>query len=87
MKIKRYTRLGRVRRIGIAMAGATLLLSLGCARPQETAGSKALAPTLPRIDANRNLSPAGQLRNGILTVHLDGDEAQVLARVRKALGL
>ena len=48
-----------------------LLVSFSCARAQDTAGSKALHVTLPRIEANRNLSPAGQLRDGVLTVRLE----------------
>ncbi len=64
-------RLGRVRRSGIAAAVAVLLVSLGCARAPDAAGSKALPVTLPRIEANRNLSPAGQLRDGVLTVRLE----------------
>jgi len=66
-------RLGWVRHFAIATAAAVLLLDIfvGCVRAQETAGSKAWQVTLPRIEANRNLSPAGQLRDGVLTVHLD----------------
>jgi FtsP/CotA-like multicopper oxidase with cupredoxin domain len=64
-------RLGRVRRSGIATAAAVLLVSFGCVRAQDTAGSKVLQVTLPRIEANRNLSPAGQLRDSVLTVHLE----------------
>jgi FtsP/CotA-like multicopper oxidase with cupredoxin domain len=60
-----------VRRSGIAAAVAVLLVSLGCVRAQETAAPKALHATLPRIEANRNLSPAGQLRDGVLTVRLE----------------
>jgi hypothetical protein len=63
--------LGGVRRSGIAAAVAVLLVSFGCVRAQETADSKALQATLPRIEANRNLFPAGQLRDGVLTVHLE----------------
>lgn len=64
-------RLRRVRRSGIAATVAALLVSFGCVRAQDTAGSKALHVTLPRIEANRNLSPAGQLRDGVLTVQLE----------------
>ena len=64
-------RLRRVLRSGIGAAVTVLLISLGCARAPETAGSKALHMTLPRIEANRNLSPAGQLRDGVLTVRLE----------------
>ncbi len=64
-------RLGRVWRSGIAGAVALLLVSFGYVRAQDTAGSKPLHATLPRIEANRNLSPAGQLRDGVLTVRLE----------------
>jgi FtsP/CotA-like multicopper oxidase with cupredoxin domain len=64
-------RLGRVRHSGIAAAAAVLLSSVGCAQAQDTAGPKALHATLPRIEANRNLSPAGQLRDGVLTLRLE----------------
>jgi manganese oxidase len=64
-------RLGRVRRSGIAAALALLLVSFGFVRAQDTAGSKALHTALPRIEANRNLSPAGQLQGGVLTVRLE----------------
>jgi manganese oxidase len=66
-------RLRCVRHFAIATAAAVLLLDIfiGCVRAQDTAGSTALQATLPRIEANRNLSPAGQLRDGVLTVHLD----------------
>src|SRR2546428_12248167 len=57
--------LRRVRPSGIAMAVAVLLVSFGFVRAQETAGSKTLPVTLPRIEANRNLSPAGQLQDGV----------------------
>ncbi|HXL17543.1 MAG TPA: hypothetical protein VN961_08495, partial [Streptosporangiaceae bacterium] len=50
---------------------AVLLVSFGCACAQDTAASNALHVTLPRIEANPNLSPAGQLRDGVLTVHLE----------------
>ncbi len=64
-------RFGRVRRSGIVTAVAVLLVFFGGVRAQDTAGSKALHVTLPRIEANRNLSPAGQLQDGVLTVHLE----------------
>ena len=35
------------------------------------AAPTALQATLPRIEANRNLSPAGQLRDGVLTLRLE----------------
>src|SRR5260370_346716 len=56
---------------GVAAAVALLLISFECARAQDTAGSNALHATLPRIEANRNLSPAGQLRDGVLTLRLE----------------
>ena len=68
--------LGGGRPSGIALAAALALVSLGCARPPEPAAPTALQATLPRIEANRNLSPAGQLRDGVLTLRLeirDGD--------------
>jgi hypothetical protein len=68
--------LGGVWRSGIATAVA-VLVSSGCVLAQDTAGSKTLPVTLPRIEANRNLSPAGQLRDGVLTVHLAVTEVQV----------
>jgi len=64
-------RLGRGRRSGIATALALLLVCFGCVRAQDTAGLKASHSTLPRIEANRNLSPAGQLQGGVLTVRLE----------------
>jgi len=55
----------------IAIAVAVLLASSGCVHPQDMTASKASLPTLPRIEANPNLSPAGDLRGGTLTLHLD----------------
>jgi FtsP/CotA-like multicopper oxidase with cupredoxin domain len=63
--------LGGGRPPGIALAAALALVSLGCARPQEPAAPTVLQATLPRIEANRNLSPAGQLRDGVLTLRLE----------------
>ena len=63
--------LGGGRPPGIALAAALALVSLGCARPPEPAAPTALQATLPRIEANRNLSPAGQLRDGVLTLRLE----------------
>jgi FtsP/CotA-like multicopper oxidase with cupredoxin domain len=63
-------RLGRAWRSAIATAVA-VLVSSGYVRAQDTAGPRALQATLPRIEANRNLSPAGQLRDGVLTVRLE----------------
>ena len=63
--------LGRAPRHGIAGAVAVLLVSFACAHAQETAGPKPLQAALPRIEANRNLSPAGQLQDGVLTVRLE----------------
>jgi len=48
-----------------------LLVSFSCALAQSTAGSDASRVTLPRIEANRNLSPAGQLQDGVLTIRLE----------------
>src|SRR5262249_13621980 len=60
-------RLERVLRPGIV--GAVLLLaSFGSVSAQDTAVSKV---ALPRIEANRNLSPAGQLRDGVLALRLE----------------
>jgi hypothetical protein len=39
-------------------------------RPRQRSPT-ALQATLPRIEANRNLSPAGQLRDGVLTLRLE----------------
>src|SRR5215471_14997585 len=50
-----------VRSAGIATLVAVLLASLGCVFAQETASSSASRATVPRIEANRNVSPAGQL--------------------------
>jgi FtsP/CotA-like multicopper oxidase with cupredoxin domain len=50
---------------------AALLLSSGCAHAQDTAVSKAPPATLLRIEANPNLSPAGKLRDGVLTIRLE----------------
>ncbi len=59
---------GCARSLRIAAAGALLLASVECASAQDTAGPKA---ALPRIEANRNLSPAGQLRDGVLALRLE----------------
>jgi FtsP/CotA-like multicopper oxidase with cupredoxin domain len=61
----------RARRSGLAAAVVLLLVSFASARAQDTSGSKALQAALPRIEANRNLSPAGQLRDGVLTLRLE----------------
>src|SRR5262245_2463897 len=65
-------RLSRMRYSGVA-AGvvALLLVCFECARAQDTASEKALPTPLPRIEANRNVSPAGQLRDGVLTIRLE----------------
>ena len=62
--------------IAIATAVAVLLVSFGCVRAQETARSQASRATLPRIEANRNLSPAGALGAGVLTVRLEIREGE-----------
>ena len=59
--------LRRLRYCGVAVV-ALLLVSSECARAQDTTRSKA---ALPRIEANQNLSPAGQLRDGVLTLRLE----------------
>jgi len=64
-------RLGRVRRSGIATALTLLLVPFGCVRAQDTAGPKTSHAALPRIEGNQNLSPAGQLRDGVLTLRLE----------------
>ena len=57
--------------IAIATAVAVLLVSFGCVRAQELATPKPSQVTLPRIEANRNLAPAGELAGGVLTVRLE----------------
>jgi FtsP/CotA-like multicopper oxidase with cupredoxin domain len=61
----------RVRRSGPRTVMVVLLASFGCGHAQETAGPKASHVTRAPIEANRNLSPAGELRDGVLTVHLE----------------
>jgi FtsP/CotA-like multicopper oxidase with cupredoxin domain len=53
------------------VAVALALVCLGCVRAQEPAGPTALRARLPRIEANPNLSSAGQLRDGVFTVQLE----------------
>src|SRR5215471_19535155 len=60
-----------VRSSGMATMVAVLLASFGSVSAQETAGSKASRATVPRIEANRNVSPAGQLQDGVLTIRLE----------------
>ena len=55
----------------VSLAAVLALVSPGSVHSQEPAGPVALQATLPRIDANRNLSPAGQLRDGVLTLRLE----------------
>jgi FtsP/CotA-like multicopper oxidase with cupredoxin domain len=62
----RCNRLRRTRYSAVAV-GIALLLGVECAHAWATAGSK----PLPRIEANRNLSPGGQLRDGIFTIRLE----------------
>jgi FtsP/CotA-like multicopper oxidase with cupredoxin domain len=67
----------RLRHDSIALALlAALLLSFGCVRAQDTAGSKAVGVTGPQIEINRNLSPAGALEGGVLTVRLEIREGE-----------
>jgi FtsP/CotA-like multicopper oxidase with cupredoxin domain len=62
--------------IATIAAGALLFISFGSARAQQMTGSKALPATLPRIEANPNLVPAGELRNGTLTLRLEIREGE-----------
>jgi len=62
---------GRGRLSSVAAAVGVLLVSFSCAWAQNTAGSEASRVTLPRIEANGNLSPAGQLQDGLLTIRLE----------------
>jgi FtsP/CotA-like multicopper oxidase with cupredoxin domain len=64
-------RLGCGRSSSISVAVALALVCLGCVRAQEPAGPTALRARLPRIEANPNLSSAGQLRDGVFTVQLE----------------
>src|SRR5262245_11752191 len=63
--------LRRMRYSGIAVGVALLLLCFDSARAQDTTGAAARPPALPRIEANQNVSPAGQLRDGVLTIRLE----------------
>ena len=62
--------------ITIATAVTVLLVSFACVHAQETPTSKASPVTLLRIEANRNLSPAGELRDGVLTIRLEIREGE-----------
>jgi FtsP/CotA-like multicopper oxidase with cupredoxin domain len=64
-------RVGRSGRLGIAGAVAVLLVSAGCVRAQDTPGSTVRRAALARIEANPNLSPAGRLQDGVLTIQLE----------------
>jgi len=55
----------------MATVVAVLLASFGSVSAQETAGLKAAGATVARIEANRNVSPAGQFQDGILTLRLE----------------
>ena len=55
---------------------ALLLLALGCARPHDMAGAPTAEALRPRIEANRNLSPAGELRDGVLSLRLEIREGE-----------
>jgi len=63
--------LGRGRSCAIFVAAALALVSLGYVRAQEPARPTTPQATLPRIEANQNLTPAGQLRDGVLTLRLE----------------
>jgi len=67
----------------IAIVVAVLFLSAGCIRAQEAgprapdaATTKAPGASLPRIEENRNLAPAGELRDRVLTVRLEIREGE-----------
>jgi len=60
-----------MRLAAIAATVGVLLLSFTCAGAQNITGSEASRGTLPRIETNRNVSPAGQLQDGVLTVRLE----------------
>jgi manganese oxidase len=55
----------------IFVATALTLVPLGHIRAQEPARPTTLRAALPRIEPNPNLSPAGQLRDGVLTLRLE----------------
>src|SRR3989442_4831219 len=56
--------------IAIATAVVVLLVSFGCVRAQEPATPTPSWVTLPRIEANRYLAPAGELAGGVLPLRL-----------------
>src|SRR5262249_30381467 len=60
----------------VATAATALLLSFGLIHAQGTATSTASPATLPRIAANPNLAPAGELRDGVLTIRLEIREGE-----------
>src|SRR5438874_77635 len=62
-------RIGYGRPRAFATALAALLLCCGAALAQQTTTPN--SPALPRIEANRNLLPAGELRDGVLRLALE----------------
>jgi FtsP/CotA-like multicopper oxidase with cupredoxin domain len=50
---------------------ALLLVCLYCVRATNAADPEPLSVTLPRIEANPNISPAGRLRDGVLSLRLE----------------
>src|SRR5215510_4440399 len=63
--------LGRWMSSTIFVAAALALACPGYVRAQEPAAPKTPKVALPRIEANRNLTPAGQLRDGVLALRLE----------------
>jgi len=63
--------LGRVRRSSVAATLALLLVCFGYVRAQDAVDPKTLHATVPRIEVNRNLSSAGQLQDGVLSIRLE----------------
>ena len=62
-------RIGYRRPQAFAAALAALLLCCGAALAQQTTAPN--SPVLPRIETNRNLLPAGELRDGVLRLVLE----------------
>jgi FtsP/CotA-like multicopper oxidase with cupredoxin domain len=63
--------LGRWRSSVISVTMALALICLGCVHAQEPARATTPQAALPRIEANRNLSSAGQMQEGVLRVRLE----------------
>ena len=63
--------LGRWMSSTLVVATALALACPGYGRAQEPAGPRTPQAVLPRIEANRNLTPAGRLRDGVLTLRLE----------------